>query len=291
MWLGSTRGYFSDWITQRWVQATGRRVDFSRELWLRGPVGRTLGIGENFAQELAEQHDLEVCTRANSGLIDKFAELKSNSFHPHRVDPRVADFYERTGSYEIDAWAQWNGVFRPFGGLLALLFSRRLQQLNVPLSGLDTSRGITNEVIQLVDPKTKQLAYTVWLRRLVGTGRVLYAGCYSLCRVPGVTGLCVKVVFPLPNGNATVLMRPEAHDDGSFSLISSGRAFGDPGFYFTVYGTEKSGWARYVRSMREIIHVYPESPDVVRADHDLTIWGLRFLQIHYRLQTKHTQAA
>lgn len=41
---------------------------------------------------------------------------------------------------------------------MAAIFSRRLQQLNVPLSGLDTSRGITNEVTQLIDPKTKDSA-------------------------------------------------------------------------------------------------------------------------------------
>lgn len=61
--------------------------------------------------DLAEQHDLEVYSSGRIGLVEKFAELKSNSFDSHRVDPRVAEFYERTASYEIDAWAQWNGVF------------------------------------------------------------------------------------------------------------------------------------------------------------------------------------
>ena len=32
---------------------------------------------------------------------------------------------------------------------------------------------------------------------------------------PGRQGQCVRVVFPLPNGNAIVLMRPEAHAEGS----------------------------------------------------------------------------
>ena len=56
--------------------------------------------------------------------------------------PRSAPEAARTAAYELDSWAEWCGAFRPFGRLLALLFSRRLQQLNVPLTGLDTSRGV-----------------------------------------------------------------------------------------------------------------------------------------------------
>jgi len=44
-------------------------------------------------------------------------------------------------------------------------------------------------------------------------------------RLPGRRGLCVKVVFPLPNGNAIVLMQPEAHPDGSFPVVSAGRRY------------------------------------------------------------------
>ena len=40
----------------------------------------------------------------------------------------VAQFYERTSEYDIDAWSEWSGPFRPLGSLLASLFSRRLEQ-------------------------------------------------------------------------------------------------------------------------------------------------------------------
>jgi hypothetical protein len=42
-------------------------------------------------------------------------------------------------------------------------------------------------------------------------------------------------------------------------------------------------WARYVRSMRETITVYADG-GAVRADHVLTLWGLTFLRLHYRLR-------
>jgi hypothetical protein len=73
----------------------------------------------------------------------------------------------------------------------------------------------------------------------------------------------VRVVFPLPNGNAIVVMRPEANLDGSLSLVSAGDGFGAPGFYFTFIQT---------------------GGGEVRADHVLTLWGATFLQLHYRLR-------
>lgn len=282
-WLGASRGYLSDWITQRWVELTGRKIDLNRDSWLNGPVGKPRGIGKGFFEELAREKGFQVRVNApDSGLIE-FAELASRSFDVAQVQPAVADFYQRTSRYELDAWGQWCGAFRPFGALLASIFSRRLQQLNVPLAPLDTSLGITSDIIELVD-EASQVHLTAWLRQMVGSGDVLYAGSYSVCRVPGHDGPCVKVVFPLPNGSALVFMKPECHDDGSLSLHSTGEKFGDPGFYFLV-NNGKSISARYVRAMRESIHVYASGAEV-RANHTLKLWGVTFLRLHYKLKAK-----
>ncbi|MEJ7810002.1 MAG: hypothetical protein WKG32_06225 [Gemmatimonadaceae bacterium] len=284
VWLGDARGHLIDWLTQRWVQFTGRRVDLARDAWLDGPVGDPGGIGADFFDRLASVRGLRVRRGdPDAGLMPAFGSLAGPAFDPGAVDPRVAAFYERTAGFDLDAWAEWCGLFRPFGQLLAWLFSRRLQQLNVPLTGLDTSRGMTSEVIQLVDPATGGVRLTAWVRRLLGTGRVLYAGSYSVCQVPGFAGPCVRVVFPLPNGNAMVVMRPVAHEDGSFSVVSAGRSFGEPGFYFTVHGRE-AVWARYLQALRETIRVYAAEDGGVRADHVLTLWGATFLRLHYRLR-------
>jgi hypothetical protein len=189
----------------------------------------------------------------------------------------------------MESWSEWCGIFKPLGRLLALIFSRRLQQLNVPLDPLDTSAGTTTEVLHLVD-QAGHVALTAWIRELPRTGNVLYAGSYSVCRVPGHANPCVHVVFPLPNGNAIVILRPSVEADGSVTVTSSGKQFGDPGFYFTVHGQSRA-WARYVRSMRESIRVYPgnESGEV-RGDHVLRIWGAVFLRLHYRLRPRFKSA-
>ena len=287
MWLGAERGELVDWTTQKWVQATGRRIDLDRDDWIAGPVGFSSGIGKDFFPQLAQQDGLEVRRRDSPiGLIPSFDALAGPTFNPAAVNSDVRRFYEQTSEYSIDSWAEWCSFYRPFGGLLALLFSRRLQQLNVPLSGLDTSRGMTSELYQLVNPRSDTVLYTAWVRELVGTGNVIYVGGYMLCRAPGYEGVCIKVAFPLPNGYALVVMRPEVRPDGTFVAHSSGQRFGDPGFYFVVRRRDGRTWARYVKSMRESIHVYPAADGEVRTDHVLRLWGPTFLRLHYRLQPK-----
>jgi hypothetical protein len=281
IWLGPKRGFLTDYVTQLWVKTTGRAIDLHECPWLEGPVGKPDGIGPDFFEELAKQESL--CLQSGHGLLRNFGDLRGPAFDSNLVSPLVKDFYEQTANYELEAWAEWCGLFRPFGHALAILFSRRLQQLNVPLSALDTSRGVESAVVDLVDPATRKIRYTAWMRILLGSKNVLYAGSYSVVRVPKSSGPCVKVVFPLPNGNAVVIMYPKVNEDGSFTITSSGDGFGEPGFYFTVL--EEGGvWAKYVAAMTESIRVYQTEQGEVRADHTLRFWGAVFLRLHYRLR-------
>ena len=285
--LGDRRGVLSDWVTQRWVQLTGESVSLSDCPWLEGPVGDVGLIGSAFFRRLAERKNLDfVANGPGRGLIDDFTRLSGPACRPDDVDVRVIAFYENTADFEFDIWSEWCGAFRPFGGALAAIFSRRLQQLNVPLSPLDTKLGITSDVVQLKERSSGQVVYTAWVRDVVSTKRTLYAGSYSVCHVPGYSGPCVKVVFPLPNGSAMVIMRPESGPDGSFTVRSAGVRFGDPGFYFFVQKEPGRGWARYVRALQEAIRVYADAQGTLRADHDLWIWGMRFLRLHYRMRKR-----
>lgn len=253
--------------------------------WLAGPVGDTRSIGGECFRQIALREGLSVLDGPSSrGIVPSLGVLEGPEFHASAVAAGVRHFYEHTAAYELDAWAEWCGVFRPLGWLLAVIFNRRLQQLNVPLSGLDTSRGLSNSVWHVADPNTQELRYVVWVRHLVGSGDTLYAGSYGPCQVPRWEGTCLKVAFPLPNGNALVIMKPVLHDDGSLSLVSSGHQFGDPGFYFTVQRDDGSLCARHVPTMRETIRVYASGTNEARADHVLKVWGLVFLRLHYRLR-------
>jgi hypothetical protein len=145
LWLGAERGYLSDWLTQRWVEYTGRRTDLERAPWLEGPVGPTIGIGKVYFDDLARRQGLVVRRgQFAAGLIGDFRSLAGPQFDPTSVQPAVASFYERTSDYDLDAWAEWCGIFRPFGRLLALIFSRRLQFGDTTLARLCANCGVTH---------------------------------------------------------------------------------------------------------------------------------------------------
>ena len=285
MRLDARRGELTDWITQKWVQSTSHRLTMESDHWASGPCGGTESIGRDFFEQLAAKEGLEI-SNGNAdpiGLTSDFLRIGGRRFQAEAVHPQVRDFYEATSQYNMDAWGEWRGAFRPFGWLLRRVFSRRLQQLNVPLSALETSRGMTSRLMQLVDPTTRTVRYTAWVRELVGTGDVIYAGSYAICRPPGFEDPCIKVAFPLPNGYALVVMKPSVQEGGSLLLESVGDRFGDPGFYFVVRGDNGESSAKYIRTMRESIHAYAAESGTVRADHTLNIWGITFLRLHYRL--------
>ena len=265
----------------------GRRMDRGSAPWLDGPTGPRR-IGTDFHRSLAADAGLEVRTGRDVGLLPDCAQLDSDGFESSRLHPSVRDFYEHTGRYHLDVWSEWSPLFWPFGWALITFVSRRMEQLNFPMYPLETARGMTSEVEQLVDGSGR-VVFTSWLRRNLASGLVIYSGLYSTASPPG-HGPCVKTVFPVVRGNATVLLRPEAQADGSLKLISSGRRFGDPGFYrVTEAGTGRLRvW--YVRALTEIFHVYPDADGSVRTDHFLRWWGLPVLRLHYHI-TPATDAA
>jgi len=265
----------------------GRRRDRTRIPWLDGPTGPPR-IGAGFHRSIAAATGLAVRTGGDLGLLPACALLDGDAFDSGRLHPSVRDFYEHTGRYHLDVWSEWSPLFWPFGWALITFVSRRMEQLNFPMYPLETARGMTSEVEQLVDGSGR-VVFTSWLRRNLASGLVIYSGLYSTASPPG-HGPCVKTVFPVVRGNATVLLRPEAQADGSLKLISSGRRFGDPGFYRVTEAGSGRLRVWYVRALTEVFHVYPDSDGSVRTDHFLRWWGLPVLRLHYHI-TPATDAA
>lgn len=258
----------------------GRRITTADFPWLDGPTGPKL-IGPQFHRAVADAAGYEVRAGDDLGLLPAMASLDSAGFDSARVQRGVREFYEHTARYHLDVWSQWSPLFWPFGWALMTFVSRRMEQLNIPMYPLETARGMSSEVEQLVE-RSGRVVFTSWLRRNLESGYVIYSGFYTTSDAPG-HGPCVKVVFPVPGGNASVLLRPEVQPDGSFKLISSGRHFGDPGFYrITDLGNgRRRVW--YVRGLTEVFHVYEDSDDSVRTDHYLRWWGLPVLHLHYHI--------
>lgn len=271
-----------DKTTQLWVKWAGKRISPEKFDWLLGPIGDADKIADQFVERLANEEELQVekPTR-DAGLLDRFEDLELSDQDMSRLNPEIIDFYTKTTNYKIEFWSSWRGIFRWFGWLLAILFSRRLKQLNLPLDPMDASRGLESQILKL--KKKQKTEWTIWYRILNATNRVIYSGVYTHCKHPESGQRLLKVVFPLPNGNAAVVMKVEVKSDGSLLLSSEGKQFGDHGFYFTLTDHKGKYWAKFVRAMHEWIHVYVDEEGVLRTDHKLNFYGIRFLELHYKL--------
>jgi hypothetical protein len=225
---------------------------------------------------------LEIRPDPFAGLLPDFNVLAGPAFDPSAVRPEIRDFYEHTSRYRLDAWSEAAVSTRVFLHLLTSA-SRGIDQLNFPVSSLELSGGLTNEVLPMLDAEGR-IVRTGWLRRYVESGRVVYTGLYTVAQPPGAEGPCVKVSFPLPHGSSTMFLRPEAEADGSFNLISSGKQFGDAGFYRMV-GEGPEHWrVRYLRTMRESFHVFLDAQGTLRTEHIVRFMGAAPLRLHYRME-------
>ena len=266
-----------------WVKATGRRFHLNDVPWLDGPVGGVDVIADAWLNAHAERLGARARESPDSGLVADLAVLESDDFAVSAVHPRIREFYEHTARWQLDVWSQWSPLMRPGGVLLSALFSRRLQQLNLPLNPLDVSRGMTSRVVQVVHDDGA-IDGTAWVRTLRATGDMVFGGYYGTTLLPA-GGHAVRVVFPLPNGSLTVLLRPVSHADGSLELVSPSGRFGDAGAYLVVRRPgSPSGWARRV-PLPETFLVFVDEDGVVRTDHELRLWNAPVIRLHYRLTT------
>src|SRR5262245_48566843 len=212
------------------MRTFGRTVRDSAVPWLSGPIGADY-IGDKPYEEVAARENLTVVRRSmRGGLVPDMGALSGPGFRVDHLRPEVRHFYEHTAMYRMDVWSETFFPGKIGLWLLVTTISRKTNQLNFPLRALATAKGMDSEIVLLED-QNGGTRYTGWYRRLVETGRTIYTGFYMTVRVPLAADPCVKVVFPMPNGNATVILRPSLDEKGHLRLTSKGAAFGDAGFY------------------------------------------------------------
>jgi hypothetical protein len=274
-------GNFLRWCINTWLNVTGKSISLAENPWLRGPISEGNVIGEDFYSRFAQSENLKLEVPQNGGLLPKFSVVTVDSEIPDsRLQSAVRDFYEQTVRYKMDVWGQWSLPISFFAKILIRSVSKKMNQLNIPLSPLETSLGMSSEVIQLKDPNTGEVRYTCWLRKTLKSNKVVYAGFYTHCITP--KGTFVKVVFPLPKGNVTVLLKANVQADGSVKLISAGKGIGDAGYYRVLNIDKEKVKVRYI-PLKESIHVFEDKEGTLRTDHEFRFWGMKFLHLHYKM--------
>ena len=274
-------GTLGAWIIYGLIGLFGRRCAPAEVPWLVGPLGGKR-VGDRPYEETAVAEGLEVVRNAKEGgLVPRFDALASASFDPGRVHPKIRDFYERTTAYRLDTWATTHFPARLALWLLVTTISRRVEQLNFPLDGLDTAHGMSSEIILLRKPGG-ELRYTGWFRKLARGGHVIYTGFYMTETPPLGDGRYVKVVFPMPEGNATVILKPSNDGEAGLRLASIGRGFGDAGFYrMQRAGSMLRVWR--IASLHETFRLWVDDDGRARCEHGVRFLGFRVLTLHYRM--------
>ncbi len=281
--------FFLEGGIQIWVHITGKRIREADAAWLRCPLGERGRIGTGIYERIARDENLEIRVPPGAGLIPDFNALHGPGFNPGAIHPAIRHFYEHAAAYHLEVWTEVALLGRFFLWLLVEFISRRMEQLNFPISSLEVAKGMSSEVVQLLEPVSGRIVYTGWLRRLKSSGHVIYAGLYSTVQVPGEANPCVKVTFPC-NGSANVYLSPVAHPDGSFGLDSSGSAWGRSGFYRIVRSGADHRRVRYVKTLHELFHVYVDDEGVLRTEHTISFLGLTIIRLHYKMSPAPSQA-
>ena len=123
-----------DWITQQWVILFGKKIIPNQNEWLLGPFGKVNGIGQKFIEQLVLNENLRIDKGEHKkGLFQSIDQLNLSEKELNLLSKDVIDFYENTNNYDFELKVKWNPFFKIFGGILKLLFSNRIEQLNLPI--------------------------------------------------------------------------------------------------------------------------------------------------------------
>jgi hypothetical protein len=143
------------------------------------------------------------------------------------------------------------------------------------------SKTLKSKIIYLVNEDSNTLKRIIWLRKFKQSGQVVYSGVYETCLIPNGQK-CIKAIFPLPNGSATVILTPTVGENGELILNSSGNKIGDSGFYFLLKDARGNLWTKFIRSFKDKLVVSSENGKL-KALQTLTMWNLRVLQFSYTI--------
>ncbi len=212
--------FFLEGGIQIWVRITGKRMREADAPWLRCPLGERGRIGTGIYERIARDENLQIRVPPGAGLIPDFNALRGPNFNPDAIHPAIRDFYEHAAAYHLEVWTEVSLLGRFFLWLLVEFISRRMEQLNFPISSLEVAKGMSSEVVQLLEPASGRIVYTGWLRRLKSSGHVIYAGLYST-----TARLVWTLPAPLGAAPASIALFAPAQSTGAFGTSRRSTSF------------------------------------------------------------------
>ncbi|MCB1320895.1 MAG: YndJ family transporter [Leptospiraceae bacterium] len=305
-------------IMRPWLRLKFDPIPFSR---LRGG----LRIGTDFFTRHKLETATDKQGRALSGdhigqsvrgLMDRFDSFQSAELNVKSVPVSIRDFYENTRDYNLIVSAQWQLGFKRAGRLYARWISRRIEQMNFPTqeqttqnAGQEASR-LLSRIFPINSERDGRNRVRAWVRGYVrpdgSVERAIYAAAYSEHSDSNRTYM--NIAFPVPGGNLTSILRLEWRPQRNELLLTSRehqKSPGDQGVYLVlplltirlplnesiyvwVESKSKKGRAGFVasESTNANANAKVEADALLRARHDMWLFGIPFLQLHYEMRSE-----
>ncbi|MFS0691042.1 YndJ family protein [Sporosarcina sp. 179-K 8C2 HS] len=190
-----------------------------------------------------------------------------------KVSPRIVDFYENTIDYRLFSTVHWRKWFKPFAYLYSLI-SRKTEQINLPLHQNEVE--MTGDVITVEPGLDGRPDARAWIRKVDDS--FAFIALYSYHQ--SVTGKeYMNIALPLPFSTMTGVL--ELIEQGNDLQLTSKKTNpeSDAGIYLTTrFGTY------FKLPLEENFIVREESDGSMTAKHEMWIFSIPFLSIHYRIQ-------
>lgn len=231
----------------------------------------TFRVSQIRGNRVIREEDIEHIrdNREVSGLIDQFPV--------QTVAEQIKDFYERTTDYRLFAKIQWRAWFFPFA-LVYRLWSRHIQQLNLPLSRTEVE--MTGDVIAITEDVDGRKKPRAWIRKI--NKELTFLALYSEHEKNGKPYM--NIALPLPGSSMIGIL--SFHEEGETLRLTSKREYPfdrDSGIYLAT--------ERFLLKLplEEDFRVYPTRNEELRAEHHMWMFGIPFLSIQYRIKKKENQ--
>jgi hypothetical protein len=139
--LHNAIGISLEWGIELLVRLTGKRVPKIDAPWLSCFLGSPGRIGTGIYERIAGEAGLKIEVPEDAGLIPDFNALRGPSFNPYAIRAEIRHFYEHAAQYQLEVWSEVSLTGRFFLWLLVEFISRRMDQLNFPISSLEVAKG------------------------------------------------------------------------------------------------------------------------------------------------------
>ncbi|MCM3742579.1 YndJ family protein [Sporosarcina luteola] len=191
-----------------------------------------------------------------------------------KVSPRIIDFYENTIDYRLFATVHWHAWFKPFAYLYSFI-SRKTEQINLPLHRNEVE--MTGDILTLHDGLDGREDVRAWLRKV--DEQYAFTALYSHHQ-SDKGNVFMNIALPLPFSTMTGVLELIEHGDDLQLTSKKTCPDSDAGIYLT------SKFGKYFRLPFEENFVVSETAEgSLTAKHEMWIFSIPFLTIHYRIQT------